>query len=75
MSRPSGRGHVSGPLSEYGEGFREWLFDRGYTGGSAAHQVRVMAFASRWLQMRGLGLQDVAPAVAARWAADRKSVV
>jgi integrase/recombinase XerD len=73
VSRPSGRGHVSGPLSEYGEGFREWLFDRGYTAGSAAHQVRVMAFASRWLRVHGLGLQDVAPAVATRWAADRRA--
>lgn len=73
MSRPSGRGHVSGPLGEYGEGFREWLLGRGYTWGSAAHQVRVMAFASRWLQGRGLGSQDVGPAVAARWAADRRA--
>jgi integrase len=49
------------------------LFDRGYTWGSAAHQVRVMAFASRWLQMHRLGSQDVAPAVATRWAADRRA--
>lgn len=73
MSRRSGRGHVSGPLGEYGEGFREWLLDRGYTWGSAAHQVRVMAFASRWLQVHGLGSRDVAAAVAERLAADRRA--
>jgi hypothetical protein len=73
VSRPSGRGRVSGPLGEYGEGFREWLLDRGYTWGSAAHQVRVMAFASRWLQVRGLGPRDLAPAAAVELAAARRA--
>jgi integrase/recombinase XerD len=73
VSRPSGRGHVSGPLARYGEGFRAWLHGRGYSWGSAAQQVRVMAYASRWLQARDLGAVDLAPAAVVRLGADRRA--
>jgi integrase/recombinase XerD len=51
----SGRGHVRGPLAPYAEGFREELLGQGYSWGSAAHQIHLMAHVSRWLEARGLG--------------------
>jgi integrase/recombinase XerD len=51
----SGRGHVGGPLAPYAEGFREDLLGQGYSWGSAAHQVHLMAHLSRWLEAQGLG--------------------
>src|SRR5919197_1472729 len=55
----SGRGHVRGVLALYGEGFRAKLLACGYTSGSAAHQVHLMAHFSRWLGARGLSLGQV----------------
>ncbi len=51
----SGRGHVRGPLAPYAERFRDHLLGQGYSWGSAAHQVHLMAHLSRWLEARGLG--------------------
>ena len=51
----SGRGHVRGPLAPYAEGFREDLLGQGYSWGSAAHQIHLMAHLSRWLEAQGLG--------------------
>jgi integrase/recombinase XerD len=59
----SGRGHVSGPLAAYAEGFRQELLDHGYAWGSAAHQVHLMAHVSRWLEACGLGASDLTPGV------------
>jgi len=50
----SGRGHVWGPLALYAAGFREYLLGEGYSWGSAAHQIHLMAHLSRWLEARGL---------------------
>jgi integrase/recombinase XerD len=50
----SGRGHVAGPLALFAEGFREDLLGQGYSWGSAAHQVHLMAHLSRWLEAQGL---------------------
>jgi len=57
VSSRSGRGHVSGPLARYAEGFRQGLLGQGYTEGSAARQVHLMAHVSRWL-----AAQDLQPA-------------
>jgi site-specific recombinase XerC len=46
---------VTGPLALYAEGFREELSGQGYTQGSAAHQIHLMAHLSRWLEAQGLG--------------------
>lgn len=54
-----GRGHVGGLLGPYGEGFRAKLLSRGYTWGSAAHQVHLMAHFSRWLEGNELSLAQV----------------
>jgi len=51
----SGRGHVRGPLASYAGGFREDLLGQGYSWGSAAHQIHLMAHLSRWLEAQGLG--------------------
>ena len=51
----SGRGHVRGPLAPYAEGFREDLLGQGYSWGSAAHQIHLMAHLSRWLETQRLG--------------------
>ena len=51
----SGRGHVRGPLAPYAERFREHLLGQGYSWGSAAHQIHLMAHLSRWLEAHGLG--------------------
>src|SRR5260370_40514506 len=51
----SGRGHVRGPLAPYAEGFREDLLGQGYSWGSAAHQIHLMAHLSRWLEAQGPG--------------------
>jgi site-specific recombinase XerD len=42
-------------LAPYAEGFREDLLGQGYSWGSAAHQIHLMAHLSRWLEVRGLG--------------------
>lgn len=69
----SGRGHVTGPLAPYAEGFRETLLGQGYTWGSAAHQIHLMAHVSCWLQAYGLGPADLDEAAAARFAAARRA--
>jgi site-specific recombinase XerD len=45
---------VSGPLAPYAEGFRAELLGEGYSWGSAAHQIHLMAHLSRWLEAQGL---------------------
>ena len=58
-----GRGHVEGVLIPYGESFREWLLARGYTWGSATHQIHLMAHFSRWLEEHDLSPAEIDPTV------------
>jgi integrase/recombinase XerD len=69
----SGRGHVNGLLAAYAEGFREELFDAGYTSGSAAKQIHLMAHMSRWLEMRRLEPGDLSIVVLERFLGDRRA--
>jgi integrase/recombinase XerD len=69
----SGRGHVMGPLAPYADGFREDLLGQGYTWGSAAHQIHLMAHVSRWLEISGLGPADLGEGAAGRFAAARRA--
>ena len=62
---------MTGPLAPYAEEFRENLLGQGYTWGSAAHQIHLMAHVSCWLQANGLGPADLDEAAAARFAAAR----
>jgi integrase/recombinase XerD len=68
-----GQGHVKGVLGPYGEGFRARLLARGYTWGSAAHQVHLVAHFSRWLGERGLSPGQVDGGVIAAFVKARRS--
>jgi len=68
----SGRGHVRGVLAPYGEDFRARLLSRGYTWGSAAHQVHLMAHFSRWLDEHGLPPGEIDRAVVDRFLGARR---
>ena len=69
----SGCGHVHGPLAPYAEGFRRELLERGYTWGSAARQVHLMAHTSRWLDAYALEPGELTSGVAGRFLAARRA--
>jgi integrase/recombinase XerD len=73
VSSRSGRGHVSGPLACYAEGFRQGLLGQGYTEGSAARQVHLMAHVSRWLAAQDLEPADLGDCVVERFVAARRA--
>jgi integrase/recombinase XerD len=62
---------VAGLLAPYAEGFREELLGQGYTQGSAAHQIHLMAHVSRWLEANGLDPADLDEDAAGQFAAAR----
>ncbi len=64
---------MRGPLGCYAEGFREDLLGQGYTQGSAAHQIHLMAHVSRWLEAGGLELADLDDGVARQFLAARRA--
>jgi len=64
---------VRGPLACYAEGFREDLLGQGYTQGSAAHQIHLMAHVSRWLEASGLEPADLDDGVAGQFLAARRA--
>ena len=69
----SGRGHVNGPLASYAEGFREELLGSGYTWGSAAKQMHLMAHVSRWLEAERLEPGDLTVAGVERFFQSRRA--
>jgi len=73
VSSRSGRGHVSGPLACYAEGFRQVLLGQGYTEGSAARQVHLMAHVSRWLAAQDLEPADLGDGVVGQFVAARRA--
>jgi integrase/recombinase XerD len=50
---------VNGPLAPHVMGFRRELARVGYTPNAASDQLRLMAHASRWLESRGLGVDEL----------------
>jgi integrase/recombinase XerD len=68
----SGQGHVRGVLGPWGEGFRAMLLSRGYSWGSAVHQVHLMAHFSRWLGESGLSPGQIDGAVVAAFLLARR---
>jgi integrase/recombinase XerD len=52
---------VDGPLAPHAAGFRCELARLGYAPNAACDQLRLMAHASRWLDARGLGVDELAP--------------
>jgi site-specific recombinase XerD len=67
------RVRVSGPLAAYRDGFAAELAGRGYTPGSAQHQVGLLAHLSRWLDSRGLGAADLTAARVEEFLAARRA--
>jgi integrase/recombinase XerD len=63
---------VAGLLAPYAEGFREELLGQGYTQGSAAHQIHLMAHLSRWLEAQGLEPAVLDERVTSQFAAARR---
>jgi site-specific recombinase XerD len=68
-----GRGHVSGVLAEHADGFRAELLADGYTEGSAARLVHLMAHLSRWMEAVGVGVVGLTPPVLDRFMAVRRA--
>lgn len=64
------RVRVLGPLAPYAQGFAAELERLGYSGGSAEHQLRLLAHLSRWLGEQDLdgpvGLEEIATFVDTR---------
>jgi integrase/recombinase XerD len=69
----SGRGHVNGRLASYAGGFREELLGSGYTWGSAAKQIHLMAHVSRWLEVERLNPGDLTVAEIERFFQSRRA--
>ena len=72
MGRPS-RVRATGPLAPHAAGFRRELALQGYTLNSASDQLRLMAHASRWLAVRGIGVEELSPACVEEFLADRRA--
>jgi integrase/recombinase XerD len=64
---------VAGLLAPYAEGFRAELLGQGYTQGSAAHQIHLMARLSRWLEAQELEPAALDEHVASHFAAARRA--
>jgi integrase/recombinase XerD len=64
---------VAGLLAPYAEGFRAELLGQGYTQGSAAHQIHLMAHLSRWLEAQELEPAALDEHVASHFAAARRA--
>ncbi len=61
-----------GPLAPYADAFAEQLAVSGYTAGSVARHLRLMAQVSRWLLARGLDADGLRPAVVAEFVRTRR---
>jgi integrase/recombinase XerD len=72
MRGPS-RVRVSGPLEEFGPGFRVELERQGYSRLGATPQLRLMAHASRWMQSEGLAPEELTGEVVDRFLAARRA--
>ena len=64
---------MAGLLAPYAEGFRAELLGQGYTQGSAAHQIHLMAHLSRWLEAQGLEPAALDERVASQFAGARRA--
>jgi len=67
------RVHVAGPLAAYRDGFGGELTRQGYTPGSAAFQLGLMAHVSRWLVSQGLKAEEFTPVGVAEFLQARRA--
>ena len=72
MSNPS-QVQVRGPLEAFAPGFADELRGLGYTPVAAAFQLQLMAHASRWLHVAGLGPDALASDVVERFLSERRA--
>jgi integrase/recombinase XerD len=71
--RDPARTAVLGPLAPFAGGFAVELSAQGYTAGSAAQQMCLMAHLSRWLAAEGLGPAALSAAVVERFCCARRA--
>ena len=64
---------MAGLLAPYAEGFRAELLGQGYTWGSAAHQIHLMAHLRRWLEAQGLEPAALDERITSQFAAARRA--
>jgi site-specific recombinase XerD len=57
------RVRVSGPLARFADGFRVDLIERGYSLWGAQEQMYLLAHVSRWMEVEGLQLAALTPAM------------
>jgi site-specific recombinase XerD len=57
------RVRVSGPLARFADGFRVDLIERGYSLWGAQEQIYLLAHVSRWMEVEGLQLAALTPAM------------
>jgi integrase/recombinase XerD len=67
------RVRVSGPLARFADGFRVDLIERGYSLWGAQEQMYLLAHVSRWMEVEGLELAALTPAVVDRYFVWRRS--
>jgi len=72
MGRPS-RVRVTGPLAPHAAGFGKELARQGYRSHAASNQLQLMAHVSRWLAVRGLGVDELNPARVEEFLAHRRA--
>lgn len=72
MGDPS-RVRVTGPLEPYASSFAGELTRHGYTKGSAASQLQLLAHLSRWLATEGLQVAELTTAVSDAFLATRRA--
>jgi site-specific recombinase XerD len=68
-----GRGHVNGALAAQAEGFRAELLAQGYTEGSGARLVHLMAHLSRWMDDVGVSAAELVSPLIEQFAAARRA--
>ena len=71
--RDPARTVVLGPLAPFADGFVVELSAQGYTAGSAAQQMCLIAHLSRWLEAEGLGPAALSPVVVERFCCARRA--
>lgn len=71
MSHPS-RVRMTGPLTQFAEGFAAELSKQGYRPGAAANQLQLIAHLSRWLAAKGVGAESLTTAVLDAFLAARR---
>jgi len=71
MSSPF-RVRISGPLSGFAAGFREELLAGGYSPGTAAKHLQLMAHLSRWMAVHDVGAAALGRGEIERFVGERR---